>query len=209
MASAMLMASWAPSHGQVGKSDGQVDPVELLKAAALEDHVLGRSDAPVTVIEYASMSCPHCAMFHVQTLPELKRDFIDTGKVRFIFREFPFDGVALAGSMLARCTGPQQFFDAVEVLFREQQHWAFSSDPESALKAIAFSRYGFTQESFDRCLQNQKMYDAVLAGRKRAYEQFGVASTPTIFVNGVRYRGALSPADMAAAIANAPATGKQ
>lgn len=208
LALGLVLAPFAPAFGQSVKPDGTVAPTELMRSDGPEDRALGRADAPVTIVEYASMSCPHCAAFHTQSLPALKRDFIDTGKVRFIFREFPFDGVALAGAMIARCTAPETFFEIVEVLFKEQEGWAFSKDPESALKAIA-ARYGFSQESFDSCLQNQKIYDAVLAGRQRAYETFGIRSTPTLFVNGARYSGALSPAHLAEAIAEATASAKK
>ena len=204
---ACLLLGVAPARAQSPKAEGEVPVAALMAAGAIEERALGKADAPVTVVEYASLSCPHCARFHADTLPALKRDFIDTGKVRFVFRDFPFDGVALAGAMIARCTDGVRYFELLDVLFKEQQEWAFSGEPEKALRAIA-SRYGFTQESFDSCLQNQTLYDGVLAGRQRAHDAFNVRSTPTIFVNGARYSGALSPADLAEAIANAPAQPK-
>jgi protein-disulfide isomerase len=199
---ALFALSAAAAVAQHRMRDGQVAQAELLNHGGVEDIVIGDPKAPVTVIEYASLSCPHCANFHKNSLPRLKSEFIDAGKVRFIFRDFPFDGVGLAGAMLARCTGPEKFHDVIETLFLEQQQWAFSNDPEAALIALS-KRYGFTQETFGACLQNQKIYDGVLAGRQRAHEIFGVDSTPTIFINGARYRGALPPDDLAAAVKEA------
>lgn len=172
---------------------------DLLKPGPLPENILGKADAPVTIVEYASLTCSHCGTFHNRTLPVLKRDYIDTGKVRLVFRDFPFDVVAMAGTMLSRCSGPDKFFDFTAVLFREQQTWAFSDDPQKKLLELAKSN-GFTQETFDACLQRQDIYDGVLAVRKRAHEEFKVDSTPTLFVNGVMYRGALTPEQMDAAI---------
>lgn len=172
---------------------------DLLKPGPLPENILGKADAPVTIVEYASLTCTHCGSFHNKTLPVLKRDYIDTGKVRLVFRDFPFDIVAMAGTMLARCTGPDKFFDFTAMLFREQEKWAFSDDPQKNLTELAKAN-GFTQESFDACLQRQDIYDGVLAVRKRAHEEFKVDSTPTLFVNGVMYRGALTPEQMEAAI---------
>ena len=175
------------------------DLAELNAPGPLPENVLGNPAAPVTIVEYASLTCPHCATFHNVTLPFLKKDYIDTGRVRLIFRDFPFDMVAMAGTMLSRCAPAEQFFAITEDLFRNQEAWAFSNDPEKPLKELAF-RHGFTQESFDACLQRQEIYDGVLAVRQRAHETFRVDSTPTLFVNGVMYRGALTPAQIEAAI---------
>ncbi len=170
-----------------------------MRPGTLPESALGDPKAPVTIIEYASLTCPHCASFHKDTLPALKRDYVDTGKVRFIFRDFPFDGLALAGTMLARCHSVEKYFSMIDTLFERQQTWAFSQDPEAAVKQI-WKEAGFTQESFDTCLQNQPNYDAVLLVRQRAHELFGVDSTPTIFVNGARYRGLLSPQQLDAVL---------
>lgn len=172
---------------------------DLMQAGPIPENVLGSPTAPVTIIEYASLTCPHCAAFHANTVPKLKKDYIDTGKVKFVFRDFPFDGVAMAGTMISRCADPAKFFPMTEVLFQRQEKWAFGSDPEKELTAIALE-FGFTQESFDKCLQNQSLYDGVIAVRKRAYDVFRVDSTPTLFVNGVPYRGGLSPEQLEAAI---------
>ena len=181
------------------KPEAAIDMPQLLKSGTIAENVLGRADAPVTIVEYASMTCPHCATFHLKTFSGLKKDYIDTGKVRFIFRDFPFDGVGMAATMLARCADPAKFFDITHTLFERQEKWAFGKDPESELKAIG-KEYGFSPESFDACLQKQDIYEAVLDVRERANSEFKVDSTPTLFVNGVRHVGALTPAQMEAAI---------
>lgn len=164
---------------------------DLDKPAALGDKVLGQESAPVTIIEYASMTCPHCADFHTQTLPKLKEKYIDTGKVKLIFREFPLDPLAAGASILARCAPGDRYFPMIDVLYRLQRNWAAANDPVAALQQIA-RQTGFTQESFDACLRNQSLLDGVTAERDRASQRFGVNSTPTLFINGQVYRGALS-----------------
>ena len=176
--------------------DAPVPIEDLHKPGPIHENVLGKADAPVTIVEYASLTCPHCATFHLKTLPAVKAEFIDTGKARLIFRDFPFDGVAMAATMLARCAAPEKFFSMMDVLFQRQTDWAFVKDPEAALIAIG-KEQGFSQEKFDACLQNQAIYDGVLAVRQKAYETFKVDSTPTVFINGEPYRGVLSPEQMA------------
>ncbi|MEZ5841171.1 MAG: DsbA family protein [Hyphomicrobiales bacterium] len=164
---------------------------EVLAAGAGDDKVLGSPDAKVTVIEYASLTCGHCAHFHEKTLPELKKKYVDTGKVRFIFRDFPLDPLATAGSMLAHCAPGDRYFDVLGTLFEQQQFWAFTDKPVDAL--IALSRQlGFTQESFDACLTNQELLDRLNKVKQTAAEKFDVHSTPSFFVNGTLVRGALS-----------------
>ncbi len=180
------------------KPAGTVDMAKLLEAGALPEKALGKDDAPVTIVEYASMTCPHCAHFHEQTLPELKTKYIDTGKVRLILREFPFDPRAEAGFMLARCSN-DNYFAMVDVLFKQQQGWAAAQDAKSALLQIA-KLAGFSQESFEACLTDQKLLDEVRAVRERGAKDFGVDSTPTFFINGGRYPGALSIAELSAII---------
>ena len=149
--------------------------------------MLGPANAPVTIIEYASMTCPHCAQFHATTYPEMKKKYIDTGKLRFIFREFPLDALAAAGSMLARCAGKDKFFPVVETLFAQQKDWV-TQKPLQPMLAIA-KQAGFTQESFDKCLANQEVLNGIEEGRQRAVKKLGVQSTPTFFINGKIFRG--------------------
>jgi protein-disulfide isomerase len=170
-------------------------PADIAQAGPAGDVVLGSEKAPVTVIEYASMTCPHCAHFSTTTFPELQKRYIDTGKVRFIFREFPLDALAAAGFMLARCAGNDKFNPVIETLFAKQSEWAVQQ-PIEPLKAIA-KQFGFTEESFNACLANQKVLDDIQAVRDRAAEKLGVNSTPTFFINGKKMVGDLSIETMA------------
>ena len=170
---------------------------ELSKPGPDGDVALGSDKAPVTIIEYASMTCPHCAHFSETTFPELKKRYIDTGKVRFIFREFPFDPVAAAGFMLARCAGKDHYMAVVETLFAKQGEWALDKEhARGPLQNIA-KQLGFTDESFKACLTNQKVLDDIEAVRNRAVQKLGVNSTPTFFVNGKKLTGDM-PIDMLA-----------
>ncbi len=180
------------------KSDGTVDMNKLLEAGKLDEKVLGKADAPVTIVEYASMTCSHCADFTVNTLPSIKEKYIDTGKARLIFREFPFDPRATAAFMLARCAPDERYFPMVDVLFKQQMQWAAADDAQAALLQIS-KLAGFTQESFNACLTNQQLLDDVNAVRDRGAE-FGVNATPTFFINGQKYSGALSVDQMSAVI---------
>lgn len=164
---------------------------ELLVAGPLGDITLGDPSAPVTVIEYASMTCSHCAHFHDTTYAPFKQKYIDTGKVYFIFREFPLDTLATAAFMLARCVPKDRYMPLVGILFSQQKNWAFTNDPKASLLSIA-KQAGFTQETFDACLTNQKILDGVNWVKNRAAEKFGVEATPTFFINGVKRSGALS-----------------
>jgi protein-disulfide isomerase len=163
------------------------DQAELAKAGPEGDIVLGSDKAPVTIIEYASMTCPHCAHFSTDTFPELQKRYIDTGKVRYIFREFPLDALAAAGFMLARCAGKDKFMPVVETLFAKQPEWMVQK-PIEPLKAIA-KQFGFTEQSFDACLANQHVLDGIQEVRDRAAEKLGINSVPTFFVNGQKLTG--------------------
>jgi len=160
---------------------------ELMTPGPLGEQALGSANAPVTIIEYASMTCPACAQFHETTYPELKKRYIDTGKVRFIFREFPLDQLAAAAFMLARCAGNDKYFPLIEALFAKQTEWAVPR-PLEPLFAIA-RQAGFTQDSFDACLKNQQVLEGIEQVRQRAAQRFNVQSTPTFFINGKLFRG--------------------
>ena len=171
---------------------------ELMQPEALPDMALGDPKAPVTIIEYASMTCPHCAHFDEVTFPELKKRYIDTGKVRYILREFPLDNLAAAAFMLARCAGendPNKYFALVNTLFHQQNQWAVEK-PLAPLLAIA-KQAGFTEQSFNACLANQKILDSIESMRQRAIDKFKVHATPTFFINGTPHDGALTIEDMA------------
>ncbi|TAL80969.1 MAG: DsbA family protein [Beijerinckiaceae bacterium] len=165
---------------------------ELMAKEALPDIVQGKANAPVTVIEYASMTCTHCARFHAETYPVLLKNYIDTGKVRFILREFPLDPLAAAGFMLARCAGPDKRNLMVDLLFNKQQSWAFVEKPLEALSSLV-RQAGISQESFNSCINNQALYDKVNEVRDRAAQKFGVSATPTFFINGKKITGEMNP----------------
>ena len=177
---------------------GTVDMAELLKPGVLPEKSIGKDDAPVTIVEYASMTCPHCAHFHATTLPALKTKYIDTGRARLIFREFPFDPRAEAGFMLARCSD-DNYFPMIDVLFQQQQTWASVENAKDALLQIA-KLAGFTQEKFESCLTDQKLVEDIRSVRTRGADEFKVDSTPTFFINGSRYKGALSIDELSAII---------
>ncbi len=180
--SVLLNSAW-PARAETAEPD----PAELAKPGPDGDVVLGSDKAPVTIIEYASMTCPHCAHFSDTTFPELQKRYIDTGKVRFIFREFPLDALAAAGFMLARCGGKEKFIPIVETLFAKQRDWMVEK-PIEPLREIA-KQFGFTHQSFDECLANQKVLDGIQSVRDRAAEKLGVNSTPTFFINGKKFSG--------------------
>jgi protein-disulfide isomerase len=172
-----------------------VSMTELMVPPSLGDMSVGKADAPVTIVEYASMTCPHCANFHETTYPELKKRYIDTGKVRFVFREFPLDPLAAGAAMLARCAGKDKYFPLIETLFHQQRQWAVQK-PLPPLLALV-KQAGFTEQSFNACLSDQKMLNAINAERTRASEKFGVNSTPTLFINGKVHKGGASIEDLA------------
>jgi protein-disulfide isomerase len=190
-----LAAAWglsAPALAQRKKSGSpaEVSLDELMKPGPLPELTFGKADAPITVVEYASMTCGHCASFHNKVFPQLKEKYIDSGKVRFIMREFPLDNLAAAASMLARCAGGDKTFPLISVLFAKQDDWAFvRGDPKPELFKFA-RQAGFTQESFDKCLTDQKLLDDIVAIRTRASDTLGVSATPTFFINGKKLAGA-------------------
>lgn len=186
-------------NAQQRDPEGTVDAAKIAEPGKLKDMVYGKADAPVTIVEYASLTCPHCADFTINTFPKIKEKYIDTGKARLIFREFPFDPRATAAFMLARCAPEDRYFPMVDVFFKQQQQWATAEDGEAALLQIA-KLAGFTQESFKACLTNQQVLDDVRATMERGSKDFGVNATPTFFINGQKYAGALSVDEMSAII---------
>jgi protein-disulfide isomerase len=176
---------------------GTVDMEKLLEPGALEEIFLGADDAPITVVEYASMTCGHCANFHINTWPTIEKNYVETGKVRFILREFPFDPRAAAAFMLARCAPGGKYFPMVDVLFKQQDVWARAENARQPLENIA-KLAGFTQESFQACLTDQKLLDDINTVRERGSSEFGVNATPTFFINGKKYSGALTVEQMSA-----------
>ena len=165
---------------------------DLAVTGPLGDMVLGDAKAPVTIHEYASMTCSHCAHFAVTTFPELKKRYIDTGKVRYILREFPLDPLAAAGFMLARCASngdANKYYAMVDTLFHQQTTWVVRQ-PLEPLKTIS-KQAGLSEQDFEKCLANQEMLNGIETNRKQAIDKLKINSTPTFFINGKRHAGDL------------------
>ena len=186
------LAYWkATSNGNAGGPGPKTDPdlAVLMAPGPLPEMSLGNADAPNTIVEYASMTCPHCAQFETIVFPELKTKYIDTGKARFIFREFPLDGLAARASMLARCAGPDRYFPMIEALFQTQKTWVVQGE-EAMDKLLQFARQaGFSKESFDKCMADKELFNKIVETRTIGYEKFGIDSTPSFFINGKRMSG--------------------
>lgn len=163
------------------------DMEEFMKAPSIGDKVLGSEDAKVTIVEYASATCPHCAAFHTKVYPELKKEFIDTGKVRFIAREFPLDDLALAAFMVARCVPDDKYFDMLSMLYEQQRTWAGQNARDELLKLAKLA--GLSEAQFDECLKNEDLAKGILEIRKAGAEKFGVDATPTLYINGKKMEG--------------------
>jgi protein-disulfide isomerase len=152
----------------------------------LPEMAIGVENAPITLIEYSSLSCPYCAKFHEDVLPKLKTEYIDTGKVRYIMREFPLNDAAFAGSVIARCVDPSRSFALAELLFKRQQDWAFKDNAFEPLKLYA-KQAGITEEKFNACLNDANLQQKIKDVREQG-AKYGVDSTPTFFVNGKLYK---------------------
>jgi protein-disulfide isomerase len=160
----------------------------LRSAPPIGERSLGMAGAPVVVLEYASATCPHCGIFHVQSWPQIKREYVDTGKVRWIIREIPLDSLSMAAFMLARCMPADRYFATLDSLFAEQKLW-MGTEPRNELWKL-MQRKGMQREQFDYCLARQDLSEAIYHTAKQAVEEFGVKSTPTFFVNGRVVHGA-------------------
>jgi len=179
-------------------------PLEQLMAPGpLPDIVQGSATAPGTIVEYASMTCTHCAAFHETIWPDLKAKYVDSGRVKFILREFPLDPLATAGFMLARCAGPDKRNLLIDQLFSQQKNWAFVDKPIQPLLDIV-KQTGMSQTDFETCLKNQELYDQVNQSRDRAADAFNIDATPTFFVNGRKLVGELTLADFDRLLQDAP-----
>jgi len=176
-------------------------PAETFAGVPVKDNefFLGKADAPVTIVEYASMTCPHCAHFHNTVLPTIKKEYIETGKVRLVYRDFPLDQVALRAAMMARCAGKDRFFGFVDAIFGNQSRWARDTNPVAALARIGLLG-GMNQAEFDACMKNQAVADAILSQRLEADKEYHVNSTPTIIVGREKYDGGLPVEQMRAVL---------
>lgn len=160
----------------------------------LADRGLGSDKASVTVIEFASLTCPHCAAFENNTFEKFKAKYIDTGKVRYVYRDFPLDGVALRAAMMARCASPNQYFGFLAVLFKQQESWATAPDQIATLAKIGLLG-GLSKEQFDACMGNKELLDGILKIRLDAEQKLKVKSTPTFIINGTKYEGNMPLSD--------------
>lgn len=185
MAGAALAATAATAFAQSDEPAVVVDKAALNAPPAMGEMSMGKDDAKVVVIEYASASCPHCAEFANTQFEKFKTDYIDTGKVKFIFREFPHNDPAMGAFMIARCAPKEKYFPLMDVFFKTQQTWV--PKPLEGLKAIALQA-GFTEETFMACLNNKDVAKSIFEVRQKA-EGFGVRGIPTFFINGEHYKG--------------------
>jgi len=150
--------------------------------AALADRVLGKADAPVTIIDYSSLTCPHCATFHTETLPKLKEAYIDTGKAKLIFRDFPFDQWALKASMMARCAPAERYYPLLDVLFKNLGQWSRAKDPSVALMTYG-KLAGLSEATINACWANKDLEAGVLGFYMDGQAKYKVESTPTFILN--------------------------
>jgi protein-disulfide isomerase len=183
---------------------------EPLPGVPMGDMAQGSVDAPVTLIEYASMTCPHCAHFQLNTYPLIKRDFIDTGKVRYIFREFPLDRFALDASVFVRCAGEEKYFTMLDKVFAGQTSWMPASGGEAAIKATQErlvddygDEAGVTEEEYEACLANEPLRDHLANRMEEGRDRYGVTATPSLVINGTKYTGSHAYGDVAQAINDA------
>jgi len=157
----------------------------------IDDDVQGKADARVTIIEYASLTCPHCADFHTNTLPLIKKQWVETGKARLIFRDFPLDGLAMGAAMIAHCAPKDHYFALLSALFETQNTWARAANPADELKKLA-KLGGIPEDKFASCVEDKALAERITAGQREAQDKYGVNSTPSFLVNGKLITGAKS-----------------
>lgn len=179
------------SLGTVVPVAAQAADVDALKELAVlpSDRILGKGDAPITIIEYASLTCPHCAHFDIDVLPKLREKWIDTGKAKLVLRDFPLDEAALRAAMVARCAPPDRFYPLVDTFFSQQEKWVTARDYRGALEKLA-KLGGVSDKEFKTCIGDKKLEDQVAESRLTASQKLGVDATPTFFINGKKFDGA-------------------
>ncbi len=157
---------------------------------AIKERILGDVNAPITIIEYSSLTCSHCASFHADTLPDLKKKYIDNGKVKIIFRDFPFDAVSARAAMVARCVEPKRYFKFLEVLFKTQRQWA-SNDEQASMRALASmaKMAGMGEDDFNACITNEAILDGILERRLDGVKKFEIRATPSFIINDEKIEG--------------------
>jgi protein-disulfide isomerase len=201
----LVLAAAASAAGLSGVGAAQaqenvpIDVAKLMAPAGMTDHVLGSPDAKVTVIEYASPTCPHCALFHNTIYPAFKAQYIDSGKVKFIVRPFVRNVLDAVVFMLAEASGEAGYHNVIDTYFRTQDTWAAAENPRNALLDIA-KQLGFTEETFEAALTNQDLFKGMETLREQAVNEFGLTGTPTFYINGKQLTGEKSIEELAAEI---------
>jgi protein-disulfide isomerase len=192
IAAAIALAGFGPEPVMPSTPDKIEPPTreELLRAGPLGEREMGNPNAPVTVIEYASLTCPHCRNFHANVFPKVKQQYIDTGKVRYIVREFPIGRSAGNAAIINRCAPPEKYFSLLDAFLSRQSEWVSQEVRLDAIYGVANSS-GMSRETFDKCLSNQAIIDGLSEVKQRG-RQFGVVGTPTFFVNGRKAQGAVT-----------------
>jgi len=200
--SAAMAAESRPAGPSVAQATVSVDPKALAPRKEGDDMVMGAANAPVTIIEYASLTCPHCAHFNEATFPELKAQYIDKGLVKYIYRDFPLDRMALTASEIARCAGPDRYFGFIDAIFRQQASWTSGKDANEIIENLKrLARLGgLSTPAADVCLNDKALQDKILAQSLQGEKEFKVDSTPTLIINGEKHPGALSIEELSAII---------
>lgn len=170
-------------------SDARARIVDTIEA--LKEKKIGTEEANIEIIEFASLTCGHCAKFHNEVFPKIKKEFIDTGKVSFIYQDFPLDKFALKASVIARCSGEKKFFSFLKVLYSKQKDWTRTEDPFRSLLKIA-KLGGLKNEEIKVCVGNKSIEDGILKQRLNASKKFDIKATPTLYINGEKYDGDLT-----------------
>jgi protein-disulfide isomerase len=183
-----LLAAPAAAADDGGGTDGVPAAVTDLGD---HEHVLGDPDAPLTIIEYSSLTCPHCADFHSETLPKLKENWIAPGKAKLVFRHYPLDRLALAGAMLTDCFEGKRFFAVLDMLFAKQEQWVRSDNPGRQLQKLA-GQAGMDSGTFEQCISDQDAAKRILDKRDLGRNKAGIEATPTFLVEGRKIQGARS-----------------
>lgn len=198
---AFFMYGSGSGNGQTASSD--IPPLPETQTAdapvtgvpplpeGLVEMTLGSPDAPVTMVEFASLTCGHCRAFHLERLPDLKKKYIDTGKLRLVMRDYPLDGFALRASMMARCAGPDRYFAYVETVFEQQLQWLTGGEPMEGLARIA-KLAGMSQDEFDSCMSNKELSQKIVQASQEAREQLGINATPSFYIDGEVFSGTLA-----------------
>jgi len=185
---ALMSLAWIDPAAAQTPAKPAANAASLL-APTPQDRILGKPDAPITIVEYASLTCPHCAHFDTDVLPKLKEKWIDSGKAKLILRDFPLDEPAMRAAMVARCAPPERFYPLVDALFAGQEKWATAKDYRAALERLA-KLGGVGDKEFKACISDKKLEDQVAGSRLTATKDLGVDSTPTFFINGTKFEGA-------------------